>query len=789
MRLPIHATLVPALILGATPQAPASAEDTTQSPYFVIQGQDTGTETLPLKSTRAEVDIAGVIAHVTVTQVYTNTGATPIEATYVFPGSTRAAVHALTMTIGERVVHAQIKEKEAARRDYETAKQEGRSATLLEQHRPNVFQMNVANILPGDEIRVELQYTELLEPTDGTYQFTYPTVVGPRYPGRPGTASATGERWVASPYTPAGTVPATTFDIHVRLSAGMPIKKMACGTHKTDITYDGPDRATVRLDPSEAHGGNRDYLLKYQLAGGAVQSGLLLHRGSKENFFLLMAQPPMQVAPQDMPPREFVFIMDVSGSQNGFPLEISKELMKEMVQGLRPQDRFNVMVFEFSSALWRAESQAATPENLRDALAFVKAQQAGGGTELASAMKRALDLPRMKDISRTFVVSTDGFIAADDRIFDLIREHLGDANLFAFGIGSSVNRHLIEGMAHAGQGEAFVLTNPDQAKREADRFRRYVASPALTHVRLAAQGFRIYDVEPLNLPDVLAQRPVIAYGKWEGPTTGTLTVSGTTGTGPWSRVFAPGQCPVDEGNPALEQLWARKRIQLLSDYAQFGMTEARKQEITRLGLNYHLLTSFTSFVAVDPLVRNQGPAPMPVSQPLPMPQGVSNSAIGAAPALPRSAQVTPGVASTAYAGASATVEVVSATTTLDAGLCLKAPVRVRRVARRIRQVHVTEGAVRLGSLQADRPVPLLRVSQLVEMKLRQLAKTGAFQGMPKSFVLELKVDGSGAVSGVAFDQPTGKAGKLLEAQLLGWRLEAWTTHGTTLLRQPVEVLR
>jgi Ca-activated chloride channel family protein len=602
--------------------------DRTGSPYFWVKGGDAAVDGLPLKSTSAKVDIAGVIAQVTVTQVYKNTGSKTLEAIYVFPGSTRAAVHAMRMKVGERTIDAKVKERGQARADYEQAKSEGRTASLLEQHRPNVFQMNVANILPGDEVKVELTYTELLVPQEGTYQFVYPTVVGPRYAGKPGTESHTGETWVANPYTHAGEAPLSTFDLQITLAAGMPIQRMACDTHRNTIQYQGTDTATLKLDASETQGGNRDVILNYQLAGQQVQSGLILHKGKDENFFLVMAQPPKRVVTEQMPPREYVFIMDVSGSQYGFPLEVSKVLMKEMIQGLRPQDRFNVMVFEGSSALCWNGSQIASPEHLQQALAFVREQNAGGGTELGAALRRALTLPGTAGFSRTFVVSTDGYISADGQVFDLIRKNLGEANLFAFGIGSSVNRHLIEGMAHAGQGEAFVVTNPNEAPATAEEFRYYVSTPVLSHVKLEAKGFEIYDLEPQNLPDVLAERPVICFGKWKGDAVGTVTVSGTTGSGPWHQTFDVSHAAHEASHPALRQLWARERIRLLSDYNQFGETGERTKQITSLGLTYNLLTAYTSFVAIDTVVRNQGGQNTQVVQPLPMPEGVSDHAIG-----------------------------------------------------------------------------------------------------------------------------------------------------------------
>jgi Ca-activated chloride channel family protein len=752
--------------------------DVALSPYFFVKSEDASVDQLPLKSTSAKVAIAGVIADVKVTQVYRNTGTKPLEALYVFPGSTRSAVYGMTMTIGERVLKAQIKERGQAQADYEAAKQQGRSASLLEQHRPNVFQMNVANILPGDEIRVELSYTELLVPTEGTYSFVYPTVVGPRYAGKAGTDSSTGEPWVANPYTHAGEKPATTFDLEVKLSAGLPIQRMACDTHRTTIAYDGKADATLRLDPSEAHGGNRDVIVKYQLAGAQVQSGLLLHQGTEENVFLLMAQPPKRVTPKDLPPREYVFVMDVSGSQMGFPIEVSKVLMKEMIQGLRPQDLFNVMVFEGSSAFWSPSgSQHATPAATQQALAFVGSQHGGGGTELGSALRKALGLPRVPGISRTFVVSTDGYISADGQVFDLIRKNLGSANLFAFGIGTSVNRHLIEGMAHAGQGEAFVITKPEQAAAEAERFRAYVSSPVLTNVKLTTNGFHLQELEPMQLPDVLADRPVICLGKWTGEAKGTVTLSGISGSGPWSQTFEVGQVK-DRHHGALRQLWARQRIQALADYDQFGQDEGRKAEVTRLGLAYHLLTAYTSFVAVDTEVRNAGGGSTTVTQPLPLPEGVSDAAVG-------------GVASQSVAYAPAPMRMKYAASPAAAVEVMAEDRAARRESRQGGRLepkgHPSAGspAQSPSGLATQPSLRILAFSGItgtsdpqslrgeIEARLKDPALAAALASLPSGMDLELKVDGSGQVVAVTFSQAFPGAAK---ARLLiqAWRLRTWT---------------
>ncbi len=609
--------------------APASDGDADQtlSPYFMVLGDDPSVDPLPLKSTAAEVDIAGVIADVRVTQTYKNEGERNIEAVYVFPASTRAAVYAMKMTIGERTIVAEIQEKEQARKTYEAAKQAGKSASLLEQKRPNVFQMKVANILPGDTIEVELKYTELLAPTEGVYEFVYPAVVGPRYSNLSEGDAPDAEKWVKNPYLHKDEPTPYEFGFSARIAAGMPISEVVCPSHEVNVDFDGADLATVRLDPEESDGGDRDVILKYRLAGEKIQTGLLLHEGEKENFFLLMAQPPERVETDAMPPREYIFVLDVSGSMRGFPLETAKAVMRDLVGNLQPADRFNVLLFSGDSRVLAEKSLPGTPENLNKAIAFIDRRRGGGGTELLPALRRALGLSSAKEVARTVVVVTDGYVRVEAETFDLIRNRLNEANLFAFGIGSSVNRHLIEGMARVGMGEPFVVTDAGAARKTGERFRDYVAAPVLTDVSVDFNRFRAYDVEPPSPPDVLAERPVIVFGKWKGKARGKIEVSGQTPEGRYKKRLDVSKHSPKPENGALRYLWARHRIALLSDYQRLAPNDDRVETITKLGLEYNLLTAYTSFVAVDSEVRADGDAET-VAQPLPLPRGVPETAVG-----------------------------------------------------------------------------------------------------------------------------------------------------------------
>ena len=651
--------LLSALVLLAPPTRAQAAAPSTQaeSPYFFVQGAQPGVEALPLKSTDVRVDISGVIADVVVTQRYKNEGTVPIEAKYLFPGSTRAAVNGLNVRIADRLITAQIREKQQARIEYDQARKEGKTAALLEQHRPNVFQMNVANILPGDDVLVELRYNELLVPTDGRYQFVYPTVVGPRYAGTAsnapsettsGSTPAHAQAFPAQPVLREGEVSPSAFNLKVNLASPIGIQDIRSPSHAIDTAMDAGSaakRASVQLAGAASRvSNNRDFILDYRLAGNAIQSGVLLHRGEKENFFLAMVQPPQAVPQAAITPRDYVFVVDISGSMHGFPLDTAKALMRQLLGNLRASDTFNVLLFSGSNRMLAPHSVPATPANVNAAIRTIEQMGGGGSTELLPALRRVYAEPKAPELARTVVVVTDGYVTVESEAFALVRQHLGQANVFAFGIGSSVNRHLMEGLARAGMGEPFIVTRPDEAKAQAERFRKLIESPVLTSVKARFEGIDVYDVEPQQLPDVLAERPVIVFGKWRehaGTTPPNLIVEGRAAHGPYTQTLPIDVAADGPGTGALRLLWARHRIAALSDEEALTGGDAQKAAITKLGLDYSLLTQYTSFIAVDQVVRNPGGQGATANQPSPLPEGVSNLAVGEASALGAAVSSTP----------------------------------------------------------------------------------------------------------------------------------------------------
>jgi Ca-activated chloride channel family protein len=627
-------TLLAIILMAASAMASPSdnvedrSENRCLSPYFFIENGDEQIDVFPLKRTDVSVTITGIIAHVTVSQTYANHGKRPINARYIFPATTRAAVHGMQMTIGNKRIVAEIEERKVAEQTFKKAKREGKRAALLNQHRPNVFGMNVANIMPGDTVEVELTYTELLIPSEGIYEFSFPTVVGPRYATQLESDVPETDRWVKSPYLQEGRPPASSFTIVVNISSAIPIQDVSCETHQTDIHWKNESAATVLLEKSENYGGNRDFILKYRLAGQQIHSGLMLYEGLEENFFLLMVQPPERVSPDQIPPREYIFVVDVSGSMHGFPLDTSKQLIKKLISGLRPEDQFNVILFAGGSRIMSHTSLPATPQNIQNALTLIDNQRGGGGTELEAALKKGLALPQIEGVSKTLLILTDGYISAETEVFDMIENNLDHANMFAFGIGTSVNRYLVEGIAKIGRGEPFIVTDPAQSNQVAEKFRRYVSSPVLTNIDFDFESFDAYDVEPPTVPDLFAERPVVIIGKYRGTAGGIINMSAFDSKGSYRKVLDAERSEANSSNSALSYLWARSRVGRLSDFNANRKNQAHKDEITRLGLTYRLLTGFTSFVAVHEVLRNESVPAEDVTQPLPLPKNVSRFAVG-----------------------------------------------------------------------------------------------------------------------------------------------------------------
>lgn len=591
----------------------------------------------PLKHTEVKAEISGQLARTTVTQEFQNPFNDKIEAVYVFPLPVNAAVDDMTMIVGDRTVKGKIKRREEARAIYEAAREAGQVASLLDQERPNIFTQSVANIAPGATVKVTISYVENLKYEDGTYEFVFPMVVGPRYiPGQPiaqpnpNTAPDTSQVPDASritpPVTPEGTRAGHDISIEVNLDAGVPIDSLQSKSHEVEEQRVNAHAAVIRLKNQKTIP-NKDFILRFDVAGKKIADAVMTHRGQAGGFFTLMLQPPERVTAADVAPKEIVFVLDTSGSMNGFPIEKAKEAMKLAIDGMNPQDTFNLITFAGDTHVLFPQPLPATRENLSRAQDFLASRQGGGGTEMMRAIRIALAPSDSQDHIRIVCFMTDGYVGNDMEIVGEIQKH-PNARVFAFGIGGSVNRFLLDKMADEGRGEVEYVGLNDDGSAAAKRFHERIRNPLLTDIRIDWAGLPVADVYPQRLPDLFSAKPLVLTGRYTYGTRGMVRLTGKVGGQNFAR-----EIPVEfpESQPehdVLAKLWARTRIDDLmkQDYSgvQNGnVKEEVKEAITQLGLEYRLMTQFTSFVAVEEMTVTDGGQPRRVDVPVEMPEGVS----------------------------------------------------------------------------------------------------------------------------------------------------------------------
>ena len=598
------------------------AQEKAEIPYLIVNNDEQ--KIIPLESISVNTQISGVMADVTINQKFVNNSNSPIEAIYVFPASTNAAIYFMEMTIDKRIIIAKIQDSELARKQYNQAKEDGKTASLLEQKRPNVFQMNVANILPDDVINVKLKYTEILKPKESVYEFVFPTVVGPRYSNSKSDIS--NEQWLKNPYLEEKKDPMNTFHLSMDINTNIPIKSANCPSHNIEINYTSKSQAKLELSNSDVKKGNKDFILQFQLKGSQIETGFLCYEENGEKFLMSMIQPPARILPEIKVPREYIFILDVSGSMNGYPMNISKKIIKELVNDLKSYDKFNILFFAGGSSVLFPKPVSPTNENISQAISFIDQQSGSGGTELLPALKKAFDIEKTPSSSQSFVILTDGYISVEAEAFDLIRNNLGEANFFTFGIGTSINRFLLEGMAHVGMGNSYVITESGQAEKSAQEFMDYIRNPVLTDINIKFQNIEIFDVLPKNIPDLFALKPIVITGKYKGKASGNIIIDGKQGSKSFHQQIEISLSSKSKNNEAIKYYWVREKVKLLDDYNLLSTNDERTNTVKQLGLKYNIMTKYTSFIAIDSEIRNNTGNVNTVSQPLTLPEGVSNYA-------------------------------------------------------------------------------------------------------------------------------------------------------------------
>jgi Ca-activated chloride channel family protein len=617
---------------------------------------------LPLKALDVRARVTGLLAAVDVRQTFVNTCAEPLEATYLFPLPDRAAVTRFRLEVAGRVIEGVLKERGEARQDYDRAIRSGQRAAITEEERPGVFTMRVGNLPPGEEAVVRLSLAGPLPYADGEATFRFPLVVAPRYiPGTAlpgpsvgdGVSPDTDAVPDASRISPPVLLPGFGSPVRLGLTVEFPHSPLAPGDLRSSLHAVLEDEDSqvrrVRLQPGERL--DRDFILRFRLGEDRIVTALSLQPDSagaqeQEGTFLLTLVPPASWAGPAARPRDVAFVLDRSGSMEGWKIVAARRALARMVDTLTDRDRFTVLAFdntvETPPGLGGAGMVPATWPNRCRAVEYLSGVGARGGTEMARPLDRAV-----RELAgggagrdRVLVLITDGQVGNEDQILRQLGPRLRGIRVFTLGIDRAVNAAFLRRLADLGGGAMELIESEARLEDVMEQVHRRIATPVLTHLRLEPAGLSFVpgSLVPARMPDLFAGAPLLILGRYRGNPSGAIALQGRDATGQtWSTEVGGRR----QDNAALPGVWARGRLRELEDrYVVGGDTGALEREIVATSLRFGVLCRFTAFVAVDrSAVVNPGGEVHGIVQPVEQPAGWGQPAACSSAPAPLTAQL------------------------------------------------------------------------------------------------------------------------------------------------------
>jgi len=562
---------------------------------------------VPAVATEAEIKVSGIVARAVVKQTYRNPYDAWFEGVYVFPLPESAAVDHMRMKVGDRIIEGDIKERQAARAQYEQAKSSGQRAALVEQERPNIFTTSVANIPPRGEIVVEIEYQQTLRYDSGSFSLRFPMVVGPRYiPGTPAEGQGAGTGWAPNTdqvpdaaritppvLDPARHAPSNPVRLKVVLDAGVPLARVDSPYHA--ITQRDADGGRIVELAEGSVPADKDFELKWTPAAShAPQAALFTESKGDKRYALLMVMPPAKEVAAARLPREVVFVIDTSGSMSGSSIAQARDALELAIARLSEQDSFNVVEFNSYAKALYADARPANAANREHAIRWVRKLQAQGGTEMALALNLALNGRENPGRVRQVIFLTDGAVGNEDNLFKLIRDKLGDSRLFTVGIGSAPNSHFMGKAAQTGRGTFTYIGKIEEVKEKMGQLFAKLESPVLKGIDIAWPG--TVDAWPKRVPDLYLGEPIVVSAALD-QADGEIRLSGLRGDMPWRATLPLASAREGRG---MGVLWAREKIASLIDSQHEDTKEEEVRDaVVDIALAHHLVSKYTSLVAVD----------------------------------------------------------------------------------------------------------------------------------------------------------------------------------------------
>jgi Ca-activated chloride channel family protein len=582
--------------------------DQARTGTLLLEGTD-GLRAAPTLSTDVDVRVTGLIARTEVVQRFSNPSEAWVEGVYVFPLPEDAAVDTLVMRIGERVLEGQIQERAKARATYVRAKREGRKASLVEQERPNIFTTSVTNLGPGETVEIAITYQDDVPYDQGRFSLRFPMVVGPRYiPGGEGANQIDESGWTTAPrgvtdadrISPPIAAPGDgvthPVSINVRLDTGFRLEAIRSPSHPVDVEARPRRIYEIGLQTGAAPA-DSDFILEWTPVVGDRPTAALFHENWEgEDYALVMVMPPSpKLAERARLSRETIFVIDTSGSMDGASIIQARNALDLAVSRLRPEDSFNIIRFDSTFSKLYPESRQAHAQSIDEARQWVSQLRARGGTEMQAALGAALTQDAERSAVRQVIFITDGAVGNEASLFQTIRDRLGRSRLYTIGIGSAPNSHFMAKAAQFGRGTSTTISRPAQVEQKMNELFAKLDSPVLHDLEI---DWDVSGVEmwPARIPDVYLGEPIVVAARMPSRG-GQIRVKGRRGG---ENVTL--QLPLVGGSPesGIARLWARRKVKSLVDSLLDGAELDRvSEEVTTLGIRHHIVTRWTSLVAVD----------------------------------------------------------------------------------------------------------------------------------------------------------------------------------------------
>ena len=568
-----------------------------------------GLHVAPTLETEVEIEITGLIGRTRVSQRFYNPTSDWVEAVYVFPLPESAAVDALRMKIGERVIEGQVQERAKARATYTRAKSEGRKTTLVEQERPNLFTTSIANLGPGEEIEVVLTYQEEVVYDTGLFSLRFPMVVGPRYtPGIPTSGGFSGTGWghntnevrdaerVTPPIADPEDGPPQLVSIRVQIDAGFRLVDIESASHPIRVRAKRDEVYEIELSAG-AVPADSDFVLSWRPVVGQAPSAALFHEQlNGEHYALLMILPPSSEAPtRSRLSKETIFVIDTSGSMAGASIRQARKALVHALGQLHSDDAFNVIRFDSTYERLHPESRPATARAIAEAIDWVRGLEARGGTEMRSALEAALAAGSERRAVRQVLFMTDGAVDNESALFGVIRRDLGRSRLYTVGIGSAPNSHFMTKAAEFGRGTFTYIASPGEVESRMRTLFAKLDSPVLHDLEIAWDAVGV-EAWPSRIPDVYIGEPVVVAARLLAGV-GKVLLTGRRGG---EDLHVELDVRGGSNHAGVGRLWARRKIASLMNSLHDGAEVERvSNEVVNLGIAHHLVTRWTSLVAVD----------------------------------------------------------------------------------------------------------------------------------------------------------------------------------------------